>query len=77
MISTHNGMARDYAIKLKESMSGQNINIPVIKGGVLNQKVENLELPVDVIKEIKELGFFPYVKLEGQLPLFLAEKLEK
>ena len=69
-------MARDYAIKLKESMSGQNINIPVIKGGVLNQKVENLELPVDVIKEIEELGFFPSVKLEGQLPLFLAEKLE-
>ncbi len=71
LLSTHNGMARDYAIRLQEELFELNIDVPVVMGGVLNQKVDNKELPVDVTNDIKKLGIFPAVKLENQLPDFL------
>jgi hypothetical protein len=68
-------MARDYALKLKEELSLRKVDVPVIMGGVLNQKVANQELPVSVVQDLRRLGFHPAAKLEGQLPLLLAEKL--
>jgi len=67
LISTHNGMALDYSKRLKEELRGRNLNIPVIMGGVLNQKIEGQALPVDVSKGIKELGFYPSATLDGRL----------
>jgi len=77
LISTHNGMALDYARRLKEEMAQQKINIPVVMGGVLNQKVEDQALPVDVSKNIKELDFVPCPRLENKLDNLLEYSLKK
>jgi methylmalonyl-CoA mutase cobalamin-binding subunit len=63
LISTHNGMALEYANRLKTELDRQNVDVPVVIGGVLNQKVEGAALPVDVTTNLKELGFFPTPKL--------------
>jgi len=65
LISTHNGMALDYARRLQEELKNQKLTIPVVLGGILNQKVENQALPVDVSSDLKKLGFYPCPKLEG------------
>jgi len=57
LISTHNGMALEYARQLKTEMAQRQIDVPVLMGGVLNQKMENHVLPVDVRQELHQLGF--------------------
>ena len=76
LVSTHNGMALDYARRLKDEMAQQKIHIPVVMGGVLNQKVEDHALPVDVSKNIKELDFLPCPKLENNLGNLLEYNLK-
>jgi methylmalonyl-CoA mutase cobalamin-binding subunit len=63
LISTHNGMAFEYAKRLRETLDIQKIKTPVLIGGILNQKVENQPLPVDVTGNLKELGFYPCNRL--------------
>jgi len=75
LISTHNGMALDYARCLKDEMAQQGIKIPVVMGGILNQKVENQALPVDVSNNIKELDFHPCPRLENNLGSLLEYRL--
>ena len=58
-------MALDYARRLQEELKNQKLTIPVVLGGILNQKVENRALPVDVSSDLKKLGFYPCPKLEG------------
>jgi methylmalonyl-CoA mutase cobalamin-binding subunit len=65
LISTHNGMALEYAKCLKTELDKQKVDVPVVMGGVLNQKVEEEALPVDVTSQLKELGFYPSLKLGG------------
>jgi methylmalonyl-CoA mutase cobalamin-binding subunit len=67
LISTHNGMALDYARRLKENMDRRKATIPVVLGGILNQKVENLALPVDVSGDLKQLGFYADQFSEGKI----------
>jgi len=69
LISTHNGMALDYARRLKDEMVQQGIDIPVVMGGILNQKVDYQALPIDVSVDLKKLSFYPCTKLEGGLRL--------
>ena len=76
LISTHNGMALDYARRLKENMDRRKITIPVVLGGVLNQKVENQALPVDVCGDLKNLGFNPCPKLEGNFKTLLETSMK-
>ena len=66
LISTHNGMALEYANRLKKELQNQNLNVPVVMGGILNQKVEDAALPVDVTTNLKKLGFYPCPRLENQ-----------
>ena len=75
LISTHNGMALDYARRLKDNMDRCRITIPVVLGGILNQKVENQALPVDVSGDLKKLGFNPCPKLEGNFRKLLESNL--
>ncbi len=63
MLSTHNGMALDYAKQLKHRLDQASLSVPVIIGGVLNQKVEQHALPVPVIDELVALGMRPAVGL--------------
>lgn len=75
LISTHNGMALDYAKRLKDEMAQKGINLPVVMGGILNQKVEDQALPVDVTGSIKKLDFLPCPKLENNFGRLLEHKL--
>jgi hypothetical protein len=65
LISTHNGMALEYAKRLKTELDKQNVDVPVVMGGVLNQKMEDVALPVDVTTQLIDLGFYPSPKLAG------------
>ncbi len=61
MLSTHNGMALEYAKRLQHLLERASISLPVIIGGVLNQKVAEQVLPVPVINELVALGMRPAV----------------
>ena len=63
LLSTHNGMALEYGRRLKSLLESESLQVPVIMGGVLNQKVEGEALPVGVVEELKALGFHPAVSL--------------
>jgi methylmalonyl-CoA mutase cobalamin-binding subunit len=66
LISTHNGMALEYAQRLKAELARHDLDVPIAMGGILNQKVEHSALPVDVTADLKELGFHPSPRLAGR-----------
>lgn len=72
LISTHNGMALDYAQRLKKEMERQSIKIPVVMGGVLNQKFDDHALPLDVSSQLLKLGF----RISPQIGNHFAKLLE-
>ena len=74
LVSTHNGMALEYARQLKSEMAKARLQIPVVFGGVLNQKVDDVALPVSVIEELAELGFHPALALPN-LPHLLLPRM--
>ena len=76
LISTHNGMALDYARGLKKEMAQQGIKVPVVMGGILNQKIDDQPLPVDVSAELKNLNFYPCPKLEGHFRKLLESNIK-
>lgn len=55
-ISTHNGMALEYARNLLDEMEEQDYKIPVCMGGVLNQNTDEGSTPVEVSGELEKLG---------------------
>ena len=63
LLSTHNGMALDYARRLRSLLTEAGVSLPIVIGGVLNQKVDGEALPVAVIDELKELGMRPAAAL--------------
>lgn len=71
LLSTHNGMALEYAQRLKAHLDARQCRLPVIIGGVLNQKMNTGDLPVDVSSDLRALGFRPYRSLGTPLPRLL------
>ncbi|MDH3387166.1 MAG: cobalamin-dependent protein, partial [Gammaproteobacteria bacterium] len=69
LLSTHNGMALEYAQQLKRLLDDAGISLPVVMGGVLNQKTEDQELPVPVIDELRALGMHPAAALPALVRL--------
>ena len=69
LLSTHNGMALEYASQLKQLLDDASLSLPVIMGGVLNQKVPDHTLPIPVIDELKALGMHPTISLPGLVRL--------
>ncbi len=63
LLSTHNGMALDYGRQLRLILDKDSIDLPILMGGVLNQKVGTEALPVDVVDDLKQLGINPAVGL--------------
>ena len=76
LVSTHNAMALEYAKQLREALERQKIRLPVLIGGILNQKVESQALPVDVTGNLKELGFYPCARLEGRFKKMLNSNIK-
>jgi methylmalonyl-CoA mutase cobalamin-binding subunit len=64
LISTHNGMALEYAQRLRLELRERDIDVPVLMGGVLNQKMEDQVLPVEVRAELNQLGFHTNAHLD-------------
>jgi len=75
LISTHNGMALEYANRLKTELDRQKVDVPIVMGGVLNQKVADAALPVDVTIDLKKLGFYPVPKLGANFQKLLDHKV--
>jgi methylmalonyl-CoA mutase cobalamin-binding subunit len=57
-ISTHNGMALNYAQDLLGEMGSRGVRVPVFIGGKLNQDVDG-DLPKDVTEDLRELDIIP------------------
>ncbi|MDD4160456.1 MAG: cobalamin-dependent protein [Synergistaceae bacterium] len=55
-ISTHNGMALEYARNVLDEMEEQNVSIPICMGGVLNQNTEEGTVPIEVSSDLERLG---------------------
>jgi hypothetical protein len=70
-------MALDYARRLKDEMVQEKINIPVVMGGILNQKVADQALPIDVSSHIKKLDFLPCPRLENKFGNLLGYSLKE
>ncbi len=75
LISTHNGMAIDYAKQLTSALNQRGVNAPILMGGVLNQKVENVALPIDATPQLQALGIHTAVspQLDQKLQNLLAK----
>ena len=69
LLSTHNGQALEYARQLKQLLEAASLSLPVIMGGVLNQKTAGHSLPVPVVDELKTLGMHPAISLPGLIRL--------
>lgn len=65
LVSTHNGMALEYAKVLLAEMEERDLQVPIIFGGVLNQKVDDEIMPVDVDDDLARLGIIPARTLEA------------
>jgi methylmalonyl-CoA mutase cobalamin-binding subunit len=74
LLSTHNGMALEYANQLKQLLDAESIAVPIIMGGVLNQKVDDQVLPVSVVEELNALGMQPAVGLPALARLLPLHK---
>ena len=60
---------------MKSTSMNVKVDVPVVMGGILNQKMEDVALPVDVTTNLKELGFYPSPKLEGRFRKLLEHNL--
>ena len=69
LLSTHNGMALEYGKQLKQLLEQASLSLPVVMGGVLNQKIDGQALPVPVVNELKALGMRPVTSLPGLVRL--------
>ena len=65
LISTHNGMALDYAKRLQRECQIRKITIPIIMGGRLNQDRPDAPAPVDVSADLARLGIHVCDDLDG------------
>lgn len=68
-VSTYNGVALRYAQAVKTAMAARGLALPVLIGGRLNEvpKESNSGLPVDVTKDIADLGCLPCADLDEML----------
>lgn len=55
-ISTHNGMALEYARNLLDEMEEQDVSVPICMGGLINQNTEEGTVPVQVEEDVENLG---------------------
>lgn len=56
VMSTFNGIALSYAREMLAGLKERDLQAHLIMGGLLNECKEGADLPVDVTKELKELG---------------------
>ena len=67
LISTHNGMALDYAQRLQREFAARDLAIPIVMGGKLNQDRPDEPVPVDVSDDLTRLGIHVCDDINGLL----------
>jgi methylmalonyl-CoA mutase cobalamin-binding subunit len=67
LISTHNGMALDYAERLQRELQAHDLAIPIVMGGRLNQDRPDAPAPVDVSDDLARLGIHVCDDIDGLL----------
>ena len=67
LISTHNGMALDYAERLQREFKTRDLAIPIVMGGRLNQDRPDAPAPVDVSEDLVRLGIHVCDDMDGLL----------
>lgn len=73
-VSTHNGMALEYAHMLLEEMEERGLGTPIVMGGVLNQKVDEDAVPVDVTVELQKMGILTAADMKALSGLICERK---
>lgn len=56
VITTHNGVARSFGTRLMDELKAADVTAPVFMGGVLNEDIEDSDIPVDVRDDLRRLG---------------------
>jgi methylmalonyl-CoA mutase cobalamin-binding subunit len=56
LISTFNGIALSYASEAVAAFQNSGLNVKLIMGGLLNENKDGSDLPVDVTRELTEMG---------------------
>jgi methylmalonyl-CoA mutase cobalamin-binding subunit len=57
VVTTHNGVARSFGRRLLLTMQQAGVGrVPIYMGGVLNEDVEDSDIPVDVTNDLIEMG---------------------
>ncbi|NLE95658.1 MAG: hypothetical protein GX600_08275 [Dehalococcoidia bacterium] len=74
LLSTHNGMALEYAQQLQAELTRRGVDSPVLMGGVLNQKMAGQPLPADVTVDLKRLGIHTGALADGSVGRLLPAK---
>lgn len=70
VITTHNGVARSFAVTLLEEMRRAQVDDkPVFMGGVLNEDIDGSDIPIDVRGDLSKLG----IRLPADIPSLLDE----
>ena len=78
LLSTHNGMALEYAQQLQAELDRRRVDAPVLMGGVLNQKMAGQPLPADVTADLKRLGIHTGALADGSVGRLLpAQKCDR
>ncbi|MDG2481343.1 MAG: hypothetical protein P8Q36_10830, partial [Alphaproteobacteria bacterium] len=67
LVSTHNGMALDYAERLQREFQVRDLTIPIVMGGKLNQDRPEEPAPVDVSDDLARLGIHVCDDIDGLL----------
>lgn len=67
LLSTHNGMALEYAQQLQAELNRRGVDTPVLMGGVLNQTMGGQPLPADVTADLKRLGIHTGALADGSV----------
>ena len=57
VVTTHNGLARSFATKLREELDRAGIgDTRIYMGGVLNEDIDGSDIPVDVREDLARIG---------------------
>lgn len=57
VVTTHNGVARSFATKLVDELNRAGLSDrPVFMGGVLNEDIEGSDVPIDVRRDLSDIG---------------------
>jgi methylmalonyl-CoA mutase cobalamin-binding domain/chain len=66
VVTTHNGVARSFATKLREELDRAGIgDTRVYMGGVLNEDIDGSDIPVDVREDLARIGVSTPSDIEG------------